>query len=60
FLASRLPWKATLALALVFEIFTAYMIRDNLALNVMMLTAPPESVKEWQAGASGYSVTGKR
>jgi hypothetical protein len=24
-----------------------------------MLTAPLESVKEWQAGATGYWVTGK-
>jgi Protein of unknown function (DUF2585) len=58
-LASRLPWKATLGLALFFEVFVGYMIRDNLALNIMMLTAPLESVKEWQAGASGYWVTGK-
>jgi hypothetical protein len=59
FMASRLPWKVTLVIALFFEIFVGYMIRDNLALNIMMLTAPLESVKEWQAGASGYWVTGK-
>jgi Protein of unknown function (DUF2585) len=58
-LASRLPWKVTLGLALLFEVFVGYMIRDNLALNVMMLTAPVESMKQWQAGASGYWVTGK-
>jgi Protein of unknown function (DUF2585) len=58
-LASRLPWKATLGLALLLEVFVGYMIRDNLTLNIMMLTAPLESVKEWQAGASGYWVTGK-
>jgi hypothetical protein len=58
-LASRLTWKVTLGLALLFEVFVGYMIRDNLALNIMMLTAPLESVKEWQAGASGYWVTGK-
>lgn len=60
FLASRLPWKVTLALALFFEIFVGYMIRDNLALNILMLVAPVESVKQWQAGAGGYWVTGKR
>ncbi len=59
FLASRLPWKATLALALFFEIFTAYMIRDNLTLNVLMLVAPVESVKEWQSAGTGYWLTGK-
>jgi Protein of unknown function (DUF2585) len=59
FLASRLPWKATLALALVFEVFTAYMIRDNLALNILMLVAPIESVKEWQAAGTGYWLTGE-
>ena len=60
FVASRLPWKATLIIALIFEIFVGYMIRDNLALNVLMLTAPLESVKEWQAGATGYWVTGEK
>jgi hypothetical protein len=60
FMASRLPWKLTLAIALVFEIFTAWMVRDNLTLNVMMLTVPLESVKDWQAGATGYWVTGNR
>jgi hypothetical protein len=59
FTASRLPWKATLVIALVFEFFVGVMIRDNLALNILMLTAPLESVKDWQAGASGYWVTGK-
>ena len=59
FLASRLPWKATLALALFFEAFTAYMIRDNLTLNVLMLVSPIERVKEWQAAGTGYWLTGK-
>jgi hypothetical protein len=59
FIASRLPWKATLVVALVFEVFVGWMIRDNLMLNILMLTAPLESVKEWQAGATGYWVTGK-
>lgn len=59
FMASRLPWKVTLAIALFFEVFTAYMIRDNLALNVLMLVAPIESVKEWQAAGTGYWLTGK-
>lgn len=59
FMASRLPWKVTLAIALFFEVFVGWMIRDNLALNILMLAAPSEAVKEWQAGATGYWVTGK-
>lgn len=60
FLASRLPWKATLAMAVIFELFTGYMIRDNLALNILMLTVPIEAVKDWQAAGTGYWLTGKR
>jgi hypothetical protein len=59
FLASRLPWKITLAAALLFELLTAYLIRDNLALNILMLVAPIEAVKEWQAAGTGYWLTGK-
>lgn len=51
FVASRLPWKATLAIAVVFELFTGYMIRDNLTLNIIMLIAPVEAIKTWQSGA---------
>ena len=60
FMASRLPWTATVVIALIFEVYVGWMIRDNLALNVLMLTAPLECVKEWQSGATGYWVTGKR
>jgi hypothetical protein len=59
FLASRLPWKVTLAMAVIFELFTGYMIRDNLALNILMLTVPIEAVKDWQAAGTGYWLTGK-
>ncbi len=47
-LASRLPVWGTVALAIGFELFTAYMIRDNLLLNVLMLVYPLEAVKQWQ------------
>lgn len=59
FMASRLPWKATLAMAVIFELFTGYMIRDNLALNILMLTVLIEAVKDWQAAGTGYWLTGK-
>lgn len=59
FAASRLPWKVTLMLAISFELFTAYMIRDNLTLNILMLAAPVDAVKEWQAAGTGYYLTGR-
>lgn len=51
FLASRLPVWATVAIAVFFELFTGFMIRDNLALNVLMLLWPVQAVRVWQAGA---------
>ena len=48
-LASRLPVRASIALALAFELFTLIMIRDNLALNVLMLVGPLDAVRSWQA-----------
>ena len=48
-LASRLPVKASIALAIAFELFTLAMIRDNLTLNVLMLVWPVEAIKAWQA-----------
>lgn len=50
-LAARLPWKATLAIGLAFELFTLFMIRDNLALNILMLLYPVDAIREWQAAA---------
>jgi hypothetical protein len=38
-------------LAVVFELFTGYLIRDNLALNILMLIWPLDVVKQWQGGA---------
>jgi hypothetical protein len=50
-LAYRLPVAATVAIALFFELFTGWMIRDNLTLNVIMLLYPLDGIKAWQAGA---------
>jgi hypothetical protein len=48
FIASRIPWQASVALAVGFELLTAWLIRDNLALNVLMLFWPLEAVRQWQ------------
>jgi Protein of unknown function (DUF2585) len=49
-LAARLPVWATVALAVLIEAVTAYVIRDNLTLNIIMLIYPFEAIKEWQLG----------
>ncbi|RYI33191.1 MAG: DUF2585 domain-containing protein [Acetobacteraceae bacterium] len=49
-LASKLPVWATVALIILFEGATMWIIRDGLALNVLMLVYPLDSVAQWQAG----------
>ena len=52
FLAARqLPLWATIVLLLALELVPLAAIRDNLTLNVLMLLAPVEAIKVWQAGA---------
>ena len=49
--ASRLPVWATIALIIALEVIVAALIRDNLALNIIMLLYPLDFIKAWQAGA---------
>jgi hypothetical protein len=48
-LARVLPVWASVALLVLFEAVTTWLIRDGLALNILMLLWPLEAVREWQA-----------
>ena len=50
-IAARIPVWATVALAIMLEFFVGYIIRDNLALNIIMLVWPLDAIKAWQSGA---------
>jgi hypothetical protein len=49
-LASRLPVWVIVAIVVILELSVAYLIRDNLALNILMLVYPLEGVRRWQMG----------
>ncbi|WP_420823153.1 DUF2585 domain-containing protein [Tsuneonella mangrovi] len=50
-IASRLPAWASVLLAIFFELFTLWAMRDNLTLNIIMLLWPIEAIRQWQEGA---------
>ena len=48
-LARVLPVWASIALFVLAEALTIWLIRDGLILNVLMLVWPLEAVRDWQA-----------
>jgi len=47
-IASRLPWRASVALIAAIEVVLVLTIRDSLLLNILMLLYPVDAVREWQ------------
>jgi hypothetical protein len=57
FLAARkLPLWAAVLLLLALEIVPLLAIRDNLFLNVWMLVAPSDAIRDWQSAASAIGL----
>jgi len=49
--ARKIPVWATISVAILIELLTLWTIRDNLTLNILMLVAPVDAIRTWQAGA---------
>lgn len=49
-LARVMPVWASVAMVIGFEVLTAFVIRDGLLLNIIMLLYPLDAIMEWQAG----------
>jgi len=49
-LAGLLPVPMTIALAIALEVILLVWIRDDLALNVLMLLWPLDGIRAWQNG----------
>lgn len=49
-IARRLPWWASAGLVVMLELVALAAIRDNLTLNLLMLIAPVDAIRIWQAG----------
>ncbi len=51
YLARAIPVWASVTIVIGSEVLTAIVIRDGLALNVLMLLWPLDAVRDWQAGS---------
>ncbi|MFN0219063.1 MAG: DUF2585 domain-containing protein [Hyphomicrobium sp.] len=49
-LVSKFPAWVIITFAIISEATMAYLIRDNLALNIIMLIYPIDAIKVWQSG----------
>jgi hypothetical protein len=49
-IARKLPVRTSILLLILLELVPLYVIRDNLALNLLALIAPNHAIQAWQAG----------
>ena len=49
-IARKLPVSLSVTLAVALELAALVVIRDNLTLNIIMLLAPNDAIRTWQAG----------
>lgn len=50
YLAKKLPLWSIILATILMEIIVGFLIRDNLALNIIMLIYPLQAIKNWQMG----------
>ena len=49
-IARKLPVRTAILLLILLELLPLFVIRDNLTLNIIALTAPNPAIQAWQAG----------